>query len=54
MHIYFQDLKCNVCSESFPTRNKLFGHIKQTGHALRVEDTSIDNKGKKNKKKGKR
>lgn len=49
-----KDLKCNVCSESFPTRNKLFGHIKQTGHALRVEDTSIDNKGKKNKKKGKR
>ena len=53
-HFQFQDLKCNVCSSSFPTRNKLFGHIKESGHALRVEDNSVDSKGKKNKKKGKR
>jgi DnaJ family protein A protein 5 len=26
---------CNVCHASFPTRNKLFQHIKETGHALR-------------------
>eukprot|EP00045_Choanoeca_perplexa_P014276 m.166798 g.166798 ORF g.166798 m.166798 type:complete len:620 (+) comp16631_c0_seq4:2735-4594(+) len=28
---------CNVCSTLFPTRNKLFQHIKATGHALRVD-----------------
>ncbi|KAG5455376.1 MAG: hypothetical protein BJ554DRAFT_5224 [Olpidium bornovanus] len=27
-------LKCNVCSAVFPTRNRLFGHIKEEGHAL--------------------
>lgn len=26
--------KCNVCSESFPSRSKLFQHINDTGHAL--------------------
>ncbi|KAF7724395.1 hypothetical protein EC973_001121 [Apophysomyces ossiformis] len=25
---------CNVCGESYPTRNQLFNHIKETGHAL--------------------
>eukprot|EP00730_Choanoeca_flexa_P006390 TRINITY_DN12143_c4_g7_i1.p1 TRINITY_DN12143_c4_g7~~TRINITY_DN12143_c4_g7_i1.p1 ORF type:complete len:667 (+),score=213.71 TRINITY_DN12143_c4_g7_i1:67-2067(+) len=28
---------CNVCGENFATRNKLFQHIKATGHALRVD-----------------
>mmetsp|Transcript_45505 Transcript_45505/g.89519 ORF Transcript_45505/g.89519 Transcript_45505/m.89519 type:complete len:846 (-) Transcript_45505:143-2680(-) len=28
--------RCNVCSNLFDTRNKLFTHIKKTGHALRV------------------
>ncbi|KAJ2879923.1 hypothetical protein IWW38_006036 [Coemansia aciculifera] len=27
-------LKCNVCSEGFATRNQLFKHIGDTGHAL--------------------
>lgn len=49
-----KDLQCNVCNASFPTRNKLFGHIKESGHALHVEENSADSKGKKNKKKGKR
>ncbi|CAG2185470.1 DNAJA5 [Mytilus edulis] len=50
-----KDWKCNVCSVNFPTRNKLFGHIKESGHALRVEEGTADSgKGKKNKKKGKR
>ena len=26
---------CNVCGRDFGTRNKLFIHIKDTGHALR-------------------
>lgn len=26
--------RCNVCSASFPSRSKLFTHIKETGHAL--------------------
>jgi len=29
-------LKCNVCKESFDTRNALFTHIKKTGHARAV------------------
>ncbi|ODV91915.1 hypothetical protein CANCADRAFT_11762, partial [Tortispora caseinolytica NRRL Y-17796] len=27
-------LKCNVCNDEFSSRNKLFDHIKATGHAL--------------------
>jgi DnaJ family protein A protein 5 len=27
-------LICNVCKEEFGSRNKLFEHIKETGHAL--------------------
>ncbi|XP_067679805.1 dnaJ homolog subfamily C member 21-like [Haliotis asinina] len=50
--------KCNVCRNQFPTRNKLFIHIKEQGHALRVtdsvEETTERPSGKKNKKKGKR
>lgn len=50
-----KDWKCNVCSVIYPTRNKLFGHIKESGHALRVEEGTVDSgKGKKNKKKSKR
>lgn len=50
-----KDWKCNMCSVIFPTRNKLFGHIKESGHALRVEEGTVDSgKGKKNKKKSKR
>lgn len=30
------DLRCNVCKESFDTRNALFTHIKKTGHARAV------------------
>lgn len=29
--------KCNVCQELFPTRNKLFQHINELGHALNVD-----------------
>ncbi|CAH1760323.1 14007_t:CDS:2 [Entrophospora sp. SA101] len=31
---FLNDNKCNVCSQSFPTRNKLFTHIKDAGHGL--------------------
>lgn len=45
------DFTCNVCHNSFPTRNKLFDHIKAEGHALRVEapKPSKKEKGKKSK-----
>ncbi|GME86511.1 unnamed protein product [Ambrosiozyma monospora] len=39
--------KCTVCSEVFSSRNKLFQHINETGHALAP-------KSKKGKKRGKR
>ncbi|QQP35348.1 DnaJ -like protein subfamily C member 21, partial [Caligus rogercresseyi] len=29
-------LNCATCQEVFPSRNKLFGHIKETNHALRL------------------
>lgn len=29
-----EEVRCNVCSESFPSRSKLFQHINDTGHAL--------------------
>nr|XP_022313073.1 dnaJ homolog subfamily C member 21-like [Crassostrea virginica]XP_022313074.1 dnaJ homolog subfamily C member 21-like [Crassostrea virginica] len=45
-----QEMKCNVCQEVFSTRNKLFTHIKELGHALRVEQTASSGKKKKNKK----
>ena len=51
---------CNVCKHEFPTRNKLFDHIKKTGHAIKLLDArSKVNKaaagsGKKSKRKGKK
>lgn len=46
-----QEMKCNVCQEVFPTRNKLFTHIKELGHALRVEQPPVSSQGKKKKNK---
>eukprot|EP00794_Sanderia_malayensis_P011426 gene11426-12617_t len=34
----FVELKCNVCAATFPSRSKLFKHIKAEGHALQVVD----------------
>ncbi|RUS90565.1 hypothetical protein EGW08_001653 [Elysia chlorotica] len=52
-----ESFKCNVCQRGHQTRNKLFEHIKQTGHAVRleapnpeVEEEKSGKKGKKNKK----
>lgn len=45
--------KCNVCSALFLSRTKLFSHIKEAGHALKVDSGDAKSKGKKNKKKGK-
>ena len=47
---------CEVCHKSFRSRNKLFDHIKATGHARRKEPedptvTCDDDFGKKRKKK---
>lgn len=49
--------KCGVCGAEFPSRSKLFDHIKLEGHAILknapqvTEDTSSSKQGKKNKKK---
>lgn len=32
------DSCCSVCQRRFQSRNKLFQHIKTTGHAVRLED----------------
>lgn len=52
-------LSCNVCKEEFSSRNKLFSHIKETNHALRLPENEVvtsaqkssKSKKKKNKKK---
>ncbi|XP_059151673.1 dnaJ homolog subfamily C member 21-like [Physella acuta] len=53
-----ESLKCNVCKRGFPSRNKLFDHIKQTGHAIRLDAAEVEEKeeekGKKGKKKNRR
>ncbi|BGP03892.1 J protein JJJ1 [Rhodotorula toruloides] len=46
------DIRCNVCSESFASRSKLFQHINDTGHAL--ADSSAGAGSSSKKKKGKR
>ena len=45
--------KCNVCDKIFPTRNKLFGHIKSEGHAFKVEGEDTQKKANKGKRKSK-
>lgn len=47
--------KCNVCQASFPTRNKMFQHIKELGHALNVDKNyQEDDSQRQGKKKGKK
>ena len=29
-----KDLECVVCKQEFPSKNKLFNHLKNTGHAV--------------------
>ena len=56
---------CNTCQNEFKSKNKLFDHLKKTGHALRVDGavgskvkldvrTESSGQGKKSKKKGKK
>ena len=49
---------CNTCGRTFPSRSKLFEHLKSTGHAQRidqpinqaVEGAKAKQKGRKGKK----
>ncbi|KAM8960889.1 dnaJ homolog subfamily C member 21 [Pelodytes ibericus] len=47
-------LRCNTCSSEFSTRNKLFNHIKSTGHALATNIPSGSTAGTGKSKKEKR
>lgn len=38
---------CNVCNTAFTTRNKLFAHIRDTGHALAADARDSKAKGRK-------
>ncbi|KAJ3118568.1 hypothetical protein HDU96_000520 [Phlyctochytrium bullatum] len=40
-----EEITCQACSDKFPSRNKLFDHLKETGHAAPPKKAS--NKGKK-------
>lgn len=47
--------KCNVCQSAYPTRNKLFQHIKEQGHALKLNTSNdADELQRQGKKKGKK
>lgn len=47
--------KCNVCQSAYPTRNKLFQHIKEQGHALKLDTRNVaDELHRQGKKKGKK
>uniref|UniRef100_H2TX78 DnaJ homolog subfamily C member 21 n=1 Tax=Takifugu rubripes TaxID=31033 RepID=H2TX78_TAKRU len=46
------NLHCVTCDKEFPSRNKLFDHLKTTGHASALSSTAhSSSKGKKDKKK---
>ena len=45
---------CNVCKAQFSSRNKMFHHIKESGHALRVDANDFQEKKTQGKKKGKK
>ncbi|CAI9590310.1 unnamed protein product [Staurois parvus] len=49
-------MRCNTCSSEFSTRNKLFSHLKSTGHALATGNSLANasaSKSKKDKRKNK-
>ena len=57
LHVYgiiFQG-RCGICGGEFPSRSKLFEHIKSSGHAMLKDapsqQTQQNTQGKKNKKK---
>ncbi|KIM39703.1 hypothetical protein M413DRAFT_74483 [Hebeloma cylindrosporum] len=43
-------LRCNVCSQGFPSKTKLFNHIKGTGHAMGVAEDEPKESGKKKRR----
>lgn len=47
------NLRCVTCNNEFPTRNKLFDHLKTSGHATAVNSSApiSMSKSKKDKKK---
>ena len=45
------ETSCQVCHKEFQTRNKLFKHIKDTGHALVISTSTNSSKVKRGKKK---
>lgn len=46
-------LRCNICNVEFSTRNKLFKHNNETGHALKITNKNVTNEDS-HKLKGKR
>ena len=47
-------LSCAVCSEQFPSKNKLFEHLKTTKHAIFVDKNTPAKDGDKSKRKGRK
>lgn len=44
-------LRCNVCEKMYSTRNQLFKHINESGHALKIADGNEDTPKLKGRKK---
>lgn len=45
------DLNCAQCKQTFPSKNKLYNHLKSTGHAVYLPKSGSDNISSKSKKK---
>ncbi|XP_072309324.1 dnaJ homolog subfamily C member 21 isoform X2 [Eucyclogobius newberryi] len=44
------NLRCETCNNDFPTRNKLFDHLKISGHAMALSKNAVHSSSGKNKK----
>ncbi|XP_055087504.1 dnaJ homolog subfamily C member 21 [Periophthalmus magnuspinnatus] len=44
------DFRCVTCNNEFPTRNKLFDHLRTSGHASALSHNAVQNSSGKNKK----
>ena len=45
------ELGCQICGKLFDSRNKLFQHIKQTGHAMLLAEANNRDSAKEKRKK---
>lgn len=50
----YSGLKCAVCTAVYPSKNKLYEHLKATNHAVYVDKLSVNQSDSRGKKKNKK